>query len=54
MVGTQNRERGVDALRRKRQVLGSAKKCRWERRGSLTDHRLRRLNRDDLQVGGLV
>ena len=35
-------------------VLGSAKERRWERRGSLTDHRLRRLNRDYLQVGRLV
>ena len=54
MVGTQNRERCVGALRRKRQLLGSAKECRWERRGSLTDHRLRRLHRDDLQAGRLV
>src|SRR5205823_14565204 len=54
MVGTQNRERCVGALRRKRQLLGSAKECRWERRGSLTDHGLRRLNGDDLQVGRLV
>ena len=52
--GSQNRERRVDALRRQRQLLGSANERRWERRGSLKDHRLRRLNRDYLQIGRLV
>lgn len=54
MVGSQNRERCVDALRRQRQLLGNAKERQWERRRSLKDHRLRRLNRDYLQVGRLV